>query len=72
MIYFGSILLFLSLPTFSAGQTDPIVNITPGTVKGTRAVSRNGTEFFCFRGIRYARPPTGELRFKVSAYLLIF
>lgn len=36
-----------------------------GTIKGSDMVSHHGKPFFAFRGIRYAQPPVGELRFKV-------
>ncbi|XP_012287399.1 venom carboxylesterase-6-like [Orussus abietinus] len=42
----------------------PIVRVKQGLLKGY--VERNvaGGEFFCFRGIPFAEPPVGELRFQ--------
>lgn len=41
-----------------------------GTIKGTRMTSYHGRPFYAFRGIRYAQPPVGELRFKVRVLLV--
>ena len=41
------------------------VKISKGTVKGTRVDHDFGQYFYSFRGIRYAKPPTEELRFMV-------
>ncbi|KAH8294650.1 hypothetical protein KR018_000868 [Drosophila ironensis] len=34
-----------------------------GRVRGANLTSRLGSQFFAFRGIRYAKPPLGDLRF---------
>ncbi len=50
----------LVLPTASASSTDdPVVQISTGTLRGTNAGSA-----IAFRGIPYARPPIGELRWR--------
>lgn len=46
--------------------SDPIVQIKNGTIQGSFMKSRKGREFSAFRGIPYALPPLGELRFEVS------
>ena len=66
MIHVGITVVLLSVSTLSSSQEAPVVNISPGAVLGTRHLSRNGAEFFSFRGIRYAEAPVEELRFKVS------
>ncbi|XP_043477786.1 venom carboxylesterase-6-like [Leptopilina heterotoma] len=43
---------------------DPIVKIKNGTIEGTFMKSRKGREIAAFRGIPYALPPLGELRFE--------
>ncbi|XP_055917775.1 venom carboxylesterase-6-like [Eupeodes corollae] len=40
------------------------VSTSSGTIRGTVLKSRLGDEFYAFRGIRYAKSPVGELRFK--------
>lgn len=44
--------------------TSPIVHTNSGSVRGSVLESRLGKLFFAFRGIRYAAPPVGKLRFK--------
>lgn len=47
----------------------PEVATDLGNIKGSNMVSHHGKPFFAFRGIRYAQPPVGELRFKVSLFI---
>lgn len=44
---------------------DLIVQTNYGFVQGKHRVGLNGVKFVSFQRIRYARPPLGELRFKV-------
>lgn len=44
-----------------------IVQTTKGPVKGIVKTSIVGEDYYRFRGIPYAKPPVGELRFKVSS-----
>lgn len=48
----------------SETTTSPVVQTNSGSVRGSVLESRLGKLFFAFRGIRYARPPIGDLRFK--------
>jgi hypothetical protein len=49
-----------------ASEVDPIVHIHEGSIRGRTLTSiRSNRTFFAFMGIPYARPPIGELRFKV-------
>lgn len=50
---------------FISIEASPVVQIKNGTLEGTVMKSRNGREFWAFRGIPYAKPPVGELRFEV-------
>lgn len=52
-------------------QERPIVNLpTLGQLRGFVAVTTTGRKFHAFRGIPYALPPVGELRFRVGSYSL--
>lgn len=44
----------------------PLVQIEQGTLRGLQGVSVREKEFLAFLGIPYAKPPVGELRFKVQ------
>lgn len=48
----------------------PVVITGLGKIEGSVMRSRLGALFYAFRGIRYAAPPIGDLRFKVSTYLI--
>lgn len=45
---------------------DIIAHTRHGNFRGTYSSSRLGMDFLAFRGIRYAKPPVGNLRFKVA------
>lgn len=57
---------------FSLGRNEPIVKTLSGPIMGMIQTSRKGLEFYAFRGIRYAEPPVGDLRFKVSFLIACF
>ncbi|XP_058461778.1 juvenile hormone esterase-like [Malaya genurostris] len=42
----------------------PVVNTSLGSIKGSILTSRLGKNIFAFRGIRYAKPPIEDLRFR--------
>lgn len=46
--------------------SDLLVETTYGPVQGRHRVGVNDVKFVSFQAIPYARPPIGELRFKVS------
>lgn len=47
-----------------------IVETDNGPIRGVRNFTLlNGMPFYSFRGIPYAKSPTGELRFKVNNYI---
>jgi len=54
--------------------TGPLINVNEGQLKGKQFLSRSGRNFFAYQGIPYAKPPVGQLRFKVfikKFYILI-
>jgi hypothetical protein len=59
--------LAVLLTTVIAALADDLVVLKHGSLKGHRLTSRKGREIFAFQGIPYAKPPVGELRFKVRA-----
>ena len=48
-------------------QSDPYVETSLGKIKGSYLSSYSKREFLAFRGIRYAKPPIGQLRFQVQS-----
>lgn len=46
------------------------VTVNEGTLEGEVINNAYGGKFYSFKGIPYAQPPVGELRFRVS--LLVF
>ena len=56
------------LLTLAAAEEDdfPVVKTKQGLIKGLKTVSVRNTDFNAFLGIPYAKPPVGELRFKVN------
>lgn len=47
-------------------MVEPIVNTCYGRVLGKTLTDIKGGTFYGFQGIPYAKPPIGELRFKVG------
>ena len=49
-------------------RVQPIVNIPNlGQLRGTQTRTAFGRKFYAFRGVPYAQPPVGELRFRVNS-----
>lgn len=44
----------------------PVVSTRQGRLKGRTAIDHFGRTYYSFQGIPYAKPPLGELRFKVN------
>jgi hypothetical protein len=64
--HIASVLVWMA----SQVQADCHVNIAQGAARGSIMTSFHGREFCSYRGIPYAQPPVGELRFKVSNSML--
>ena len=45
---------------------DLVVETSYGKLQGHRSQDIEHNEFFSFKGIPYAKPPVGDLRFEVS------
>ena len=64
------LLVFLCFQLFSYSWCDtpngPLVTIpTLGQIRGFQMTSAAGRDFYAYRGIPYAKPPVGDLRFSV-------
>lgn len=46
-----------------------IVETKLGKLLGTASTTRYLREYFSFQGVRYAKPPIGDLRFKVRTFV---
>lgn len=46
-----------------------VVTTRQGKLRGKRVMTANGVAYYSFKGIPYAKPPIGALRFKVSSTL---
>jgi hypothetical protein len=64
-------ILCLFLAFGLASCEDVKVKSAKGTIKGTRVDHDFGQYYYSFRGIRYAKPPTEELRFMVIRIVAI-
>lgn len=51
-------------------MTEKIISIDQGFLKGKTGTDIKGRTYDAFLGIPYAKPPIGELRFKVFFYLM--
>ncbi|XP_049937818.1 venom carboxylesterase-6-like isoform X1 [Schistocerca serialis cubense] len=59
------LLLLLSLlKAAAASSARPVVHVEQGALRGVTLRSSSGRPFFAFRGVPYARPPVGKLRFQ--------
>lgn len=65
---FFSVIVILQFTSIEAKAIEennsPIVSTKVGQIKGNYMKSKNDREFLAFRGIRYAKPPVEELRFR--------
>lgn len=47
-------------------MAEAVVYVKQGKLKGKTGIDYAGRSFYSFQGIPYAKPPLGELRFKVG------
>ena len=54
--------------THDQGSSDEgiVVETAQGRLRGSVLITRKGRKIYSFRGVRFAQPPIGKLRFKVS------
>lgn len=50
---------------FIFAKEKTLVSISLGKIRGSFMQSRLGKQIYSYRGIKYAEPPIGELRFQV-------
>lgn len=68
LLLFQTALILLGV--VEAYEKYKIVETDNGPIRGVRNFTLlNGMPFYSFRGIPYAKSPTGELRFKVNNYI---
>ena len=60
------IVLFCNCLSFVNGRTGVLVATESGKVRGTVSLSRIRREFYSWKGIPFAEPPLGRLRFAVG------
>lgn len=49
-----------------------VVSTLSGKLQGLFLKSTEGDDYYSFKGVPYAKPPIGDLRFQVSFYLYRF
>ena len=54
------------------GSEDLVVQTAQGRLRGSILTSRKGRQIYSFRGVRFAQPPIGNLRFKVKNYSKLY
>lgn len=66
-LLFQTVLIFVGV--LQAYDKYKVVETDSGPIRGVRNITLlNGAIFYSFRGIPYAKPPIGDLRFKVTIY----
>lgn len=71
-VLFGLINAYPDAKAVAEISTSPMV-ITPlGNLQGSSMKTKSGKLIYAFRGIPYAKPPVGELRFKVSYAFIVY
>lgn len=64
-ITFIAVLQYVLICSIDFKMERPIVTLTEGQIQGTTLKSVLGQHYLAFRGIPFAQPPLGDLRFRV-------
>lgn len=64
-------LLRMTKNEYSMVAQRPVINISQGVVCGVEETLPNRESFYSFKGIPYAEPPIGELRFEVCVLFFV-
>lgn len=65
------LILIALCPSLFCSVENPEVAVEQGKLSGLPFTSRNGTKYYGFLGIPFAKPPIGELRFEVNISLYV-
>ena len=68
----GVVLLLVYVVAATFADDAPVVELANGKVKGEEKESRDDRDFYAYRGIPYAKPPVGPLRFEVRKISIRF
>lgn len=72
-VLFAFLLVIECAPNKQRGNDSIIVKTKSGEIEGiAEHTILDRREFYSFRGIPYAQPPIGELRFKVSSKNFVY
>lgn len=64
----GAVVIALMVAV-AASSERVVVNTGDGKISGVKLKSIKGRNFYSFQSIPYARPPVGDLRFRVRSAL---
>ncbi|XP_004927161.1 carboxylic ester hydrolase [Bombyx mori] len=64
LVFYLTVILLEASCCRSMIKKDPIITVSQGQLKGTIKNLPDGTPYYSFKGIPYAQPPIGKLRFK--------
>lgn len=65
-LFLCSVIAFSNSEVTQTTENDPIVSTLAGKVSGSVEEGVTGHKYLAFKGVPYAKPPVGELRFEAS------
>ena len=57
------ILLWVFAASYVGAHENIVISTPQGEIDGLADTARDGDKFYAFRGVPFAQPPTGELRY---------